>query len=119
MSTTITASGNLDVNSKNYMLNQWRVQSRSAFAANASNQARSGTQNVTFNLAENGRISLSAPFTLTVNNDSSGANAVKKIIIEPLQGVHGGAVFELAEAINFPAGGSIFIPLIEVELEDE
>lgn len=126
MPTTITADGNLDVNSKNLMLNQWartatnmNVQrSRSAFAANAAGDARSTTDDIAFNIAENGRISLSSPFSLTINNNSEGANAIKKIIIEPLTGTDGGAVFELDEAIDFPAGGSVFIPLIEIELED-
>ena len=126
MPTTITADGNLDVNSKNLMLNQWartatniNVQrSRSVFAANAAGEIRSTTDGIAFNIAENGRISLSSPFSLTINNDSEGANAIKKIIIEPLTGTDGGAVFELDEAIDFPIGGSIFIPLIEIELED-
>ena len=126
MPTTITADGNLNVNSKNLMLNQWartatniNVQrDRSAFAANAAGDTRSTFAGVAFNIAENGRISLSSPFTLTVDNNSEGANAIKKIIIEPLNANDGGAVFELDEAIDFPAGGSIFIPLIEIELED-
>lgn len=118
MPTTITADGNLNVNSKNLMLNDWRTKDRSAFAANAAGAIRSSSQTVTFNQAENGRISLLNPFTLTIDNNSNGANAVKKIIIEPIISTNGGAVFELDEAIDFPIGGSIFIPLIEIELED-
>ena len=119
MPTTTTADGNLNVNSKNVMLNEWRVKNRSIFAANAAGDIRSTTQSaITFNTAQNGRISLSSPFTLTVDNNSEGANAIKKIIIEPLNAIDGGAVFELDETIDFPAGGSIFIPLIEIELED-
>lgn len=120
MPTTITADGNLDVNSKNLMLNEWRVKNRSVFAANAAGDQRSTTEsNISFGQAENGRISLSSPFTLTVDNNSEGSDAIKKIIIEPLTGTDGGGVFELDEAIDFPAGGSIFIPLIEIELEND
>ena len=126
MPTTITVDGNLDVSSKNLMLNQWartaaniNVQrDRSAFAANAAGDIRSTTASIAFNIAENGRISLFNPFSLSINNNSEGATAIKKIIIEPLNAIDGGAVFELDEAIDFPIGGSIFIPLIEIELED-
>lgn len=117
MSTTI---GTLTTVTKNAMLNAFRdlAGGRSVVATNAAGVDRSNVLTVTFNSASNGKITLSSPVTLTIQSGSDGANAIKKIFVENNAQTATYIEFELASAIDFPAGGNLVITQLDVELED-
>ena len=114
-------SGNFTGLAKNQILNAWRNQSLIAIAKTATDSTRSDAVTVTFNAASNGKITVVGSPTLTIDNNSDDSNAIKKIVITedivgpPVDQI----VFELDTAIDFPAGGSLIINQLDVELDNE
>jgi len=114
-----TASGTLAVLSKNLMLNEWRTDSsRVVVATNDNNDNRSDAVSISWSAASNGKISISSSVTLTIDSGSDGTDAIKKIFVENTSLTQTWVLFELDEAIEFPAGGSLIINQLDIELED-
>jgi len=114
-----SATGTLTVVAKNTMLNAWRTATNyGIIATNNAGDARSDKVQVSFNVASNGKITLTSAVTLTVQSGSDGTNAVKKLFVEPLASTGDQISFTITDAIEFPAGGSLIVNQLDVELED-
>jgi hypothetical protein len=114
-----TASGTLSILSKNLMLNEWRLDSsRFIVATNDDDDLRSDAVSISWSAASNGKISISTPVTLTVDSGSDGDDAIKWILVTNPNVNASWILFELDTAIEFPAGGSLIINELDIELQD-
>jgi len=124
-----TVSGNTTVFAKRDMLNAWREPGRGleVFLENAGQTKVLSTTNgtdpdsvsIAWGTTTGSKLTISANVPVDVLSGSDGADAVKFITVQATSpNTTAQLVFEIPTAIEFPAGGTLTITAMDVELID-